>query len=256
MLSYRLINEASLGGRSYCVHCKKNIAFYDLIPVLSWLALKGSCRSCHQPISALYPFIELLTTIIFTCLYFYIPAEYWISYTVFFSALIITIRSDLEYMLISSFATLFLIPIGIMLSAKNMLPISATESIIGAIAGYTFFWVIAKVFSYLTSKQGIGKGDLYLLAFIGSFTGLFGCWISVLIGSVTASCAGICYLLQKKFFSLTATNTDTDTDADTGINSESISFGIIKIPFGPFLALGALLFVFLQRPLFFYLLAL
>lgn len=230
MLSYRLINNASFGGRSYCVHCKKTIAGYDLIPVISWIILKGSCRSCHQAISPLYPFIELLTTVIFTCLYFYLPTHYFLGYGIFFSALIITIRSDLEYMLISRLVTLFLVPLGIALSAANLLPISALESILGACVGYGFLWLVSKIFTFCTHKQGIGEGDFDLLCFIGAFTGIIGCWASVLIGSIAGSIIGLYYCATTR-------------------NAYSI-----KIPFGPFLALGAILFVFLQAPITHYLL--
>lgn len=225
MLSYRLINNASLRGRSYCIHCKQTIAWYDLVPLFSWIALKGSCRTCHQPISPLYPFIELVTAIIFTSLYFSLPTNYWLSYGLFFSALIITIRSDLEYMLISRLATLFLVPFGIALSATNLLPISTLESILGAGIGYCFLWLVSKVFTYYTHKQGIGEGDFDLLCFIGAFTGILGCWASVLIGSMVGSIVGLYYFATTR---------------------QAYS---IKIPFGPFLAFGAILFVFLQTPI-------
>src|SRR5438046_4986437 len=111
MLSYRLIHGVSLGGRSQCVTCRSTIAAYDLVPVFSWLNLRGACRACKSPISPLYPFIELISLILFTSMYLYLPSDYWTGYSIFFSALIITIRSDLDSMLFSLFATLFLISI-------------------------------------------------------------------------------------------------------------------------------------------------
>ncbi len=187
--------------------------------------MRGKCRNCKKPISALYPFIELLTAVIFTSAYLYIPMHYYVGYGLFFSALIVTIRSDLHTMLISRFATLFLIPAGIALSFLGLLPLSPIESIIGAVAGYLFLYVVSTVFTFLTGKSGIGQGDIDLLAFIGSFCGLFGCWASILIGSIAGSIIGICYLLIAR------------------------PKQPVKIPFGPFLAGGALLFVFFE-PLF------
>lgn len=230
MLSHRLIHNVSLGGRSHCIHCMHTIAWYDLVPVFSWIALKGVCRSCKKPISRLYPFIELLTLTVFMCMVIYIPVSYWVGYSIFFSALIVTIRSDLDCMLISRIATLFLIPVGILLSLWPALPITAPESILGACIGYCFLWVIATLFAYCMGKEGMGQGDLDLLAFIGAFTGPCGCWVSILIGSIAGSLIGLCYLAAVR------------------------PLHSIKIPFGPFLAFGALVFVFLKQPLLCFLL--
>lgn len=230
MLSHRLIHNESFDGRSRCVHCAHTIAWYDLVPVFSWMALKGACRACGKPISPLYPFIELLTLAVFMCMVIYIPITYWLGYSIFFSALIVTIRSDLDCMLISRVATLFLIPVGLLLSVVHMLPITAQESMLGTLVGYGFLWLIATAFTYCTGKNGMGQGDLDLLCFIGAFTGPFGCWISVLIGSITGSVSGLWYMAAIR-------------PSDT-----------IKIPFGPFLALGALVFVFLKQPLLCFLL--
>lgn len=233
MLSYRLIHgtpthdlaaegsrSLDLTGRSRCPHCATTIAWYDLIPVLSWLLLNGRCRTCHQPISSLYPLTELLTALIGTYAYFALPPTYWLGYGLFFSALIVSVRSDLECMLISRLATIYLVPIAFFLSPYNLLPISLTHSVFGALVGYGALWLVATLFTRFTGKQGMGLGDLDLLCFIGAFTGPIGVWISILVGSLTGSGIGLCYLLAQS----RAFNT--------------------KIPFGPFLALGATLFVF------------
>lgn len=265
VIAYRLITQESIGGRSKCPHCTCQIAWYDNIPLLSWLILGGKCRSCKQPISILYPFIELLTGVLFVLLYLKMmpecPAydsssirpewvdqlcEAWqkvnpsstahleelrdrsdlssvrpelIEGFLFFSALLITIRTDLEFMLISRYTTLFLIPVGIAFSAFGFLPISPLESFLSAIGGYLLFYAIAKGFYLITGKEGMGEGDMDLLAFIGSFVGFMGLWMTVLIGSFTGCIATIIYLLS------------TGKDRST------------RIPFGPFLALGAMCYV-------------
>jgi leader peptidase (prepilin peptidase)/N-methyltransferase len=152
-----------------------------------------------------------------------VPAVYFFPYFIFFSALIVTIRSDLETLLISRYVTLFLIPIAFALSATGMLPIDLTDSISGALAGYAILFMTAKLFLWLTGKEGMGQGDVELLAFIGSFVGILGCWFSLLLGSVIGSCVGFGYLLITK----------------AGRSA--------KIPFGPFLAGGAMCFVLLQE---------
>ena len=224
VLAYRLIKgESLLIPRSFCPTCKKIIYWYDNIPVISWIILKAKCRHCKSNISALYPFTELLTAVSMTCLYFTVNRHYFPAYFIFFSALIVTFRSDIEFMLISRFATLFLIPLGFLFSAIHLLPITLTNSIAGALLGYGFLFAVAKVFKYLMKKEGIGQGDLELLAFIGSFLGIIGCWISLLLGSIIGSIIGLFYIKLK------------------GQSKQ------VKMPFGHFLAIGAMTFVFFEK---------
>ncbi len=187
--------------------------------------LRRRCRFCAQPISVLYPFIELLTAVCLTALFLTVRSQYWISYAIFISGLIVTIRTDIESLLICRYATLALIPIGFLLSLLALLPISLCDSVAGAIGGYLVLWCIARIFYWGTGKQGMGQGDLELLAFIGSFTGVLGVWLSLLLGSVLGSCVGlIALLLFKKDRS-------------------------VKLPFGAFLAGGALIYLFYGRAL-------
>jgi leader peptidase (prepilin peptidase)/N-methyltransferase len=151
------------------------------------------------------------------------PSAYFLSYFVLISALIITIRSDLETMLISRYVTLFLVPFGFLFSALGLLPITLTESITGCLVGFGGLFLIAYTFWYFTGKHGLGQGDIDLLALIGTFTGIVGCWATILIGSVTGSILGIVYMRNTR------------------------STEPVKIPFGPFLALGAIVYVFWQE---------
>ncbi|MDR3647427.1 MAG: prepilin peptidase [Candidatus Babeliales bacterium] len=223
VIAYRLVNDISFRKhRSFCTKCNKILSWYDLIPIVSWLFLKGKCRYCQQTISCLYPFIEILSAIIFYLLFLNISYPYSISYFVFFSALIITIRTDIETMLISRFVTLFLIPSAFIFSILDLLPISLMQVLFGIIFGYFLLFVISKIFLLLTKKEGIGQGDIELLALIGAFTGIIGCWISLLIGSILGSFFGLFLILFKK------------------LNFQT------RIPFGPFLALGSIIYVLYQ----------
>ncbi len=228
-------NQSIVTPRSSCPHCQALIVWYDNIPVLSWLLLGGKCRNCHQPISLLYPFIETLTAITLSLLYIFIPLHYFFAYFIFFSALIVTIRSDIETMLISRFATIFLAPLGLYFSAYGLLPLSLIESISGAMFGYFFLFIINSIFKYFRNIDGIGEGDFDLMLFIGSFTGILGCWISITLGSMLGSLYGLSTLLLSK----------------NNNNSFEQSLQNTKIPFGPFLAFGALLFTLAQKQLFF-----
>lgn len=219
--AFRLLHNVSIiHPRSYCPHCKHTLAWYDLIPLFSWIWLKGMCRYCRQAISWLYPFIEVFTVCSLALLLLYAHPLYVAGYFLFFSALIISIRTDLDEMLISRYATLYVTPFGFLLSMAGLLPITITESILGALIGYGFLYTIARLFYGFTKKEGLGQGDMDLLALIGSFTGIYGCWITLLIGSMVGSLVGIVYLLIAK----------------KSVTQE-------RIPFGPFLAIGAMSFV-------------
>lgn len=204
------------------------IAWYDTIPVISWLLLLGNCRHCHQPISILYPFIELATLGSLLAL-LNLSSPYYIAYFIFFSALMVSIRSDLETMLISRFVTIFLIPVAFLCAWMHWLPITLVNSIAGTILGYGTLFIASKIFLWLTDKEGIGQGDLELLAFVGSFVGIAGCWISLFLGALIGSIVGVMYI--------TLFNKSRE----------------IRIPFGPFIALGAIIYVLFQERLLFFL---
>lgn len=147
----------------------------------------------------------------------YVEPGYWFAYGLFTSALIVTVRSDLETMLISRVVTLYALPVGWLCSGIELLPISMLESIIGSIIGYGMLWIVSRTFYLLKGHEGMGDGDLELLAFIGSFTGPLGCWVAVLIGSFSGTLYGIIQIIRLG-------------------RSE-------RIPFGPFLALGAFIYI-------------
>jgi len=125
MLAYRLVHDVTFfKKRSFCPKCFKTIHWYDNIPVISWIILLGRCRNCKNKISILYPFIELFTTFALTLLFYTVPLNYFFAYFIFFSALIITLRTDLETMLISRLVTIFLIPSGLVFSYFKLIQIT------------------------------------------------------------------------------------------------------------------------------------
>lgn len=225
VVAHRLIIGKTLGGRSQCPHCQTRLAWFDLIPIFSFVWLGGKCRTCHGQISWLYPALEIFTPLVLTMLY--LSSDYFVGYFIFFSALIVIMRTDLEFMLISPLTTLALIPLGIALSFLDAIPIEPINSIISAGIGFFSLWSIGFIFKRMTGQEGIGHGDFDLFALIGSFTGLFGLWFTLLAGSLTAAIIGIGYLL-----------------ATGGLRRN------VAIPFGPFLALGAIMYVLCQDYIF------
>lgn len=249
VVAYRSINDKPMfQKRSSCNYCNSLITWYDNIPVLSWLFLRGRCRHCKGSISLLYPFIEILTSIIMTALFFYcFDSNGFLFYNldtvllfasnfIFFSALIVSLRTDLEKLVIPQIFSIWLVPLGFLFSylgsskelSFNILEITFTESLIGAIFGYGILWLVAKLFKLITKKDGLGDGDMELLALIGSFIGPVGVWFTILISSLSGVLIGGSYLyLTKK-----------------GPNR--------MIPFGPFLALGAITFFLFKNYILYY----
>ncbi len=254
----RLVSGESIFTlRSRCPECSKIISWYDNIPVISWILLKGRCRNCKKPISFLYPIIELFTAFLilflykkyylgYSVLYEYFAANYDIvgfdkyfadmvnkfshkshfSFPVFFvflSALIVSVRTDLQAMVIPQICTLWLVPLGFISSYFGLTSISVCQSLEGAFFGYAFLWVIAFLFKKFTGKEGVGVGDMELLAMIGSFLGPLGVWVSLMFGSVFGLIVGSLYLFLFKKNRMT------------------------QIPFGPFLALSAIAYFFFDQ---------
>lgn len=143
------------------------------------------------------------------------------AYFILISALWITIHSDLQNMLISRFASLYLIPIGLLLSWYELLPLSFQESLITCSISAVFFATMNALFYLIKKQRGLGQGDIELIACIGAWVGILGTWFTILIGSVVGT---IC----------------------TGIYIAISGHRINKIPFGPFLASACLCYVLYQ----------
>lgn len=236
VVAYRVtFDKPFFTKRSHCPSCNHMITWYDNIPLLSWLLLKGHCRHCKNIISWIYPFIELTTAIIMTALFIKLGGLHHnftsdplfiktlVPSFILFTALIIATATDFHDMVIPQIVTLWLIPIGILCAYTGSTTISTYESMLGAFLGYGVLWLTAFIFKRIMHKDGIGVGDMELLAMIGSFLGLEGAWFSIMIGSITGFIGGGIYLLLRK------KNTTT------------------PIPFGPFIALGATIFFFFKE---------
>lgn len=243
VVAYRVLNRHSFfKARSYCPSCKNAIAWYDLIPLVSWILLIGKCRKCTERISLLYPFIELLTASIVWLIFFKSHdgivsisfdkvsnifsitfSEYHLALLVFCSALIVSIRTDLEALVIPQLFSLWLVPVWACAAFFEKISISFEMSLAGAILGYGVLWLVGNIFFRVTGKNGLGVGDMELLAMIGAFSGPIGAWISLMLGSISGTIVGGFYLFIAK-------------------KSKST-----QIPFGPFLAFGAFVYVFFKQ---------
>ncbi|MEW6409594.1 MAG: prepilin peptidase [Nitrospirota bacterium] len=205
--------ESIISPPSHCPSCGDKIHSYDNIPIISYLILKGRCRSCNQAISPVYPTVELLNGICYVIIAsIFRPAEA-VIYCIFISALIVITFIDLKHWIIPDRITLPGIAVGLV-TASTILPVGFKSSIIGAVLGGTLFYLIA-VFS-----GGMGGGDVKLITMIGAFLGWKGMLITIFVGSLIGAVVGISLMIFKGF----------------GRKS--------PIPFGPFLSLGAIIALF------------
>lgn len=171
-------------GRSHCPKCNHTLSWYELIPLFSWIGLRGKCKHCHKPISIQYPIVEALTAITYLILYltFGITLDTLI-YFIFASVLIYAAVIDLQTMIIPDRTHLICILCGIFLLILH--PSSLNDKLIGAVIISIPLFIIA----YLT--KGMGYGDVKLMGAAGFVLGWQNILLAMMIGSITASIFGI-----------------------------------------------------------------
>ncbi|PIU31926.1 MAG: prepilin peptidase [Syntrophobacteraceae bacterium CG07_land_8_20_14_0_80_61_8] len=218
---YRLPNAQSIvKPASHCPACQVPIAFYDNIPLLSYVLLRGRCRHCRVRISLRYPLVEALTGVLLLMLlrrYGWGPA--FLIYSVFACLLLVISFIDWDTFLIPDVLSLPGILVGFTTALFNP-RLSWLESLVGIVLGGGVFYLVAWGYQRLRRQEGLGGGDIKLLAMIGAFCGWPGVVFTILLGSLVGTVVGIA-VMWKTHQGLTA-----------------------RIPFGPFLALGAVGYIF------------
>lgn len=211
-------DESIVFPSSRCPRCGGKIRPWDNIPVLSYLVLRGRCRSCKEKISIRYPLVETLSALIaLAMLYrFGLTASFAIYYAWACVLLVITFI-DLDFQIIPDRLSLGGICAGLVL--VPWLPVSYPQALIGLGLGAGLLIAVIYGYYFLTRKEGMGGGDVKLLGMIGVFTGWQGVLFTIFIGSLMGCLVGIPWVLSQKK------------------NMQA------AIPFGPFLALGAFLYV-------------
>lgn len=163
--------ESIVTPGSHCPHCKKPITFYDNIPLVSYLVLKGKCRQCRGSISLQYPLIEGITALSSLLLIMkFGPSLSFLFYFSFVAALIVITVIDLYHQIIPD--VISLPGIGVGLLASLMIPqITFFNSLIGILIGGGSLFLVATLYQWLFKREGMGGGDVKLLAMIGAFLG-------------------------------------------------------------------------------------
>jgi leader peptidase (prepilin peptidase)/N-methyltransferase len=290
VLIFRLPNNISiLYPPSSCPYCKFRLKFYDNIPLLSYIVLRGKCRHCGNKISFIYPLIELLTAFIFYILFvkvfyrtfFYyninvyninfFTAYLWhnlylfISYIIFASILIPAAFIDLFHKIIPDSLNFTLILSGFILNIF-LLKNSFLFPLLGFIAGGAFFYIIAISYSAIRKQEGLGGGDIKLIAGIGSFIGIKGVFFVIFTGSVFALIGFLIIAMVYSSLRLLIVNRRVSFRQKTTVPlagstsqhhqhpafndkldinlSSNEQLNNTKISFGPFLSLAAIFYLF------------
>lgn len=220
---YRLPRNRSIVlPNSFCPSCEKPIKFYDNIPIVSYIFLRGKCRYCGSRISPRYPVVEFVTASLFFLLF----SKYGISVELpvnmlFVSLLIVISFIDFDFQIIPDVLSLGGLIAGFILAFSRTPIFFYLDAVYGILLGGGILFAIAYGYQLITKREGMGGGDIKLLGMIGAFCGIKGVLFSLMSGSIIGTAVGIPLMLIK----------GKDTK--------------YAIPFGPFLSLGALLFVFL-----------
>jgi len=184
--------ESVVFPSSHCPRCNHDIAWYDNIPLLSWFILGRKCRHCSCHISARYPLLEVLMGMSWAWLAFYYGFNpVLLQAIVLISLLWILTLIDLETGLLPNALTFPGILAGLLFAWWFG---AFIDAVIGAIAGYSVFWLVAKVFLLVTGKEGMGYGDFKLLAMLGAFMGWQALPFIVFVSSFVGAIVGIGYL--------------------------------------------------------------
>jgi len=237
--------ESIVRPPSHCPKCGRPIAPYDNVPVLSWLVLRGRCRNCKAPISALYPVVEFLTGALFAAcaLAFGLTPAFGKS-AVFCAVLLVLAVTDLRERILPDKVNLTGGILGLAWSGVAMLGdgtslwlsnrmfdfpppvrvLSVTDALLGAAAGAGVLWIFAEGYFRLRGREGMGLGDVKMMAMAGTFLGVKAVLLTIMIGALLGSVLGSIFIVFRR----------------TGSDYE--------LPFGLFLAAGALITVFYGPP--------
>ena len=220
---YRIPEGKSINfPRSHCMKCGHVLGPQELVPVLSYLALGGKCKSCKASISPRYMCIEILTGIGFGTIYtIYGTSSQTIFHCIFLSFMIVLTMIDWDHMILPTriimWGTGFTLIIKLIEYSINREIVVLLESILGGLAGFLIFWLLYKGSIMILKKEGLGYGDVRLMGLLGLYIGIDYIFLMIIIACIVASIFGIIFL---------------------AINKESRPF-----PLGPFLNLGAFIII-------------
>ncbi len=225
-------DKGVVAGRSSCPKCKKEILWYDNIPIISFFLLQGKCRKCKKKISFQYVVVELLSIISFLSIYYLYGLSLTTLLLIILSlAFIIIFFIDLKHFIIPDVITYPMMVLGFLKSFDpnlNEIFPNYIFSLIGGIFGYGIIWSIIYFYKQVKKKDGMGLGDAKLLAVIGFWFGLDAIPFIIFLSSTTALLSVVPDLIKK---------------------TKKLS---TQIPFGPYIIIGNLIFLVFESKLKFF----
>jgi leader peptidase (prepilin peptidase) / N-methyltransferase len=218
---YRLPRGKSFKSPPACPTCEKTLGLFDNVPIITYMILKGKCRHCGAGIPIRHPIVEFLTAILFLLLYKKCGLSFELLVNMLFVSLLIAISFiDLDFKVIPDVLSVGGIVAGLAAVYFRAPIFFFREALFGILLGGSMLYAIAFLYQLLAKKEGVGGGDVKLLAMIGSFCGLKGVLFSLFAGSFIGSAVGIPLMLLK---------------------GKDFKYAI---PFGPLLSLSAVIYLF------------
>lgn len=212
--------------RSRCPSCGHQIAWYENIPLLSYLRLGGKCSACKTPISMRYPAVEVLTALLFAaCGWRFGARPEVLLWCGLVATLVALALIDLDTQFLPDDLTLPLMWVGIVSAGLGWLPIKLSASVGGAVAGYLSLWLVFHAYRLIRGKEGMGAGDFKLLAALGAWMGWQLIPSIILLASAVGALVGIGLIVFRQH------------DRE------------VPIPFGPYLAGGGIAALFFGEQL-------
>ena len=208
------LGESIVWPASRCPHCRALLRPYDNIPVISFLILRGRCRACRGPISPQYPVVEVLTAGVFFAAYWLYPWPLMFQRIVFGCAMIVLFFVDLEHHRLPNEITLPGILVGV--ACSFFMPPGWLSSLVGMLVGGGSLWLLGWVWFLIRHEEGMGFGDVKMLAMIGAFLGWKLMLATLMVSTILGSIVGVGLIVGRKGNLKTA------------------------LPFGCFLAIGAI----------------
>lgn len=212
--------ESFIRPRSHCRSCQKLVRWWDNIPVFSWFILRGKCRDCGESVSWRYPLVELLMGGLFACTFYHFGWQWWTLEVLIFIFCVVTASFiDFDHYILPDILTLSGIAIGLVGALINP-ERYFVDALLGLLMGGASLWAVAYIYYAWKKVEAMGGGDIKLLAWIGAVLGWKGIPFVILASSFSGAIIGVIVSIKTK----------------GGLQA--------KIPFGPYLALGALLYMF------------
>jgi len=249
---------------SRCPRCEKPIRPYDNIPVLSWFLLRGKCRNCHLPISPLYPIVEFLTGVLFVLTYYSFGLTLaGFKFVIFGCLLIVLIVTDIVSRILPDAVNWF--GFGLALAFATRLPpdglfdawirdraiptwaLGVFDALLGAAFGSFLLFAAATLYKWVRKREGMGMGDVKMMAMVGAFLGLRGTFLTILFGTLLGSLVGVA-LVGTLYFSGWRRNVAERAHRRGLGGLPGLRWTLAaeyQLPLGSFLGIAALLVVYL-----------